>query len=512
MRGYTTDYVNLIAGELRDHYENGFPILKELVQNADDAKAGTLIFGLHEGFRGASHPLLKGPGLWSFNDGAFEGKDARDLRSFGINSKAGDADVIGKFGLGMKSVFHLCEALFYVASDGAQLHREGLTPWKQDADGPSPHPEWDETDDADWARLTDHGKALAAERDCNTWFLLWLPLRTKEHLRTDSGRESAPIIDRFPGDDPARLTFLTDRSLAHAVAEVLPLLRHLERVEHRWKESSFVLTLEGGARLLGDPPCEVADGRVLQDGQPLLAFSARWSRSPDTEGRFAAMKDREEWPRTRYRDELGHERPASDKSSPEAAVLFSSGIDPVTPSRLRWAVFLPVGEDSEPIQSDGGGRGHSLVLHGQFFLDRGRRRIHGLDQLHETPADLAESQIEESLLRTTWNQRLTQEVLLPLVLPALQRHAERQKPSDADCGALAKALSDSRWFRTFRAHVCRNASWVRTLEPEASRDGVWSRETTGPGCDPFRRPRSRLLIGHGRSSRVWPAATSRPTP
>ena len=54
MRGYTTDYVNLIAGELRDHYENGFPILKELIQNADDAKAGTLIFGLHEGFRDAS--------------------------------------------------------------------------------------------------------------------------------------------------------------------------------------------------------------------------------------------------------------------------------------------------------------------------------------------------------------------------------------------------------------------------------------------------------------------------
>jgi len=41
MRGYTTDYVNLIADNLRDRYESGFPILKELVQNADDAKART---------------------------------------------------------------------------------------------------------------------------------------------------------------------------------------------------------------------------------------------------------------------------------------------------------------------------------------------------------------------------------------------------------------------------------------------------------------------------------------
>ena len=38
MRGYTTNYVNLIADNLRDRYDNGFPILKELIQNADDAK------------------------------------------------------------------------------------------------------------------------------------------------------------------------------------------------------------------------------------------------------------------------------------------------------------------------------------------------------------------------------------------------------------------------------------------------------------------------------------------
>ena len=37
MTGFTTDYVNQIAINLRDRYRSGFPILKELVQNADDA-------------------------------------------------------------------------------------------------------------------------------------------------------------------------------------------------------------------------------------------------------------------------------------------------------------------------------------------------------------------------------------------------------------------------------------------------------------------------------------------
>ena len=138
MDGYITSYVNLIADNLRDRYENGFPILKELIQNADDAKARTLIFGRHVGFPNASHPLLQGSGLWFFNDGEFKRRDAHDLRSFGITSKAGDTSVIGKFGLGMKSVFHLCEALFYVAWDGEVLHREGLTPWKQEDHWPHP--------------------------------------------------------------------------------------------------------------------------------------------------------------------------------------------------------------------------------------------------------------------------------------------------------------------------------------------------------------------------------------
>jgi hypothetical protein len=45
--GYQSDHINLIADNLRDRYKSGFPILKELSQNADDAKARRLVFGLH---------------------------------------------------------------------------------------------------------------------------------------------------------------------------------------------------------------------------------------------------------------------------------------------------------------------------------------------------------------------------------------------------------------------------------------------------------------------------------
>ena len=289
----------------------------------------------------------------------------------------------------------------------------------------------------------------------------------RAHLETPSGEQSGAIISRFPGDDPSReLAFLNDVTLAHDVAEMLPLLRHLERVEHKGKDNPFVLKLTGTPRLMGDPPRTEANGQVLrEDGEPLLAFSGKRLENLDANGWFARMKAREEWPRIRYRDDLGRERQAKDKTSPEAAVLFCSGPGSATLSRLHWAVFLPVEDGGEDLEVGRGERGHSLILHGQFFLDAGRKTVHGLELLHQEPEDLGDASIDEGSLRTTWNQRLAQEVMLPLVLPALARHAEQQKLSDDECNVLTKALSDSRWFETFRTHACRDAFWMRTLQP-----------------------------------------------
>ena len=101
-------FVNLIRDNLGDRYLSGFPVIKELIQNTDDAKATQLDFGLVAGIAGAEHPLLQGPGLFLINNGEFKKSDATAIFSFGLNSKADDNSSIGKFGLGMKSVFHFC--------------------------------------------------------------------------------------------------------------------------------------------------------------------------------------------------------------------------------------------------------------------------------------------------------------------------------------------------------------------------------------------------------------------
>ena len=501
MQGYKTDLVNLIADNLRDRYDNGFPILKELIQNADDAKARRLIFGQHRGFPGSRQPLLHGPGLWFFNDGEFTERDAVDLRSFGIGGKAGDADAIGKFGLGMKSVFHLCEALFYVAWDGKRFHCEGLTPWKQE--GTSLHQDWDETSHNDWGRLKDLGRELAPdEKERCTWFLLWLPLRMKGHLRTPRGETTGAIIPRFPGDKPAELAFLSEEKVAHDLAEMLPLLRHLQHVEHKGVPR-FVL------RLLLDAPSMMRDPRSLRTGsvqvlwadEPRrLAFSIGRIESPDSAGTFAELKDRGEWPHTRYRDELGQERDKKDKASPEGAVLLCSRFPSETSSRLHWAVFLPVEDGSEGLGRQSMKHGHSLILHGQFFLDAGRKRIHDHDHLHREPDFPMDAAVDESRLRRTWNQHLAQKVVLPLVLPTLEDHVQHGLP-ESECRDLTEAMSKSEWFATFRKHICRDHVWLRTLSPEARAKWALVDRHTRPRLRPLPTP---PVSAAGRPWTVFP--------
>ena len=464
MRGLTTNIVNLIADNLRDRYDNGFPILKELIQNADDAKARRLIFGRHPGFPDSRQPLLHGSGLWFFNDGEFTESDADDLCSFGIGSKAGDPDAIGKFGLGMKSVFHLCEALFYMAWDGAHLHYGGLNPWKLDG----LHQDWDETSDDDWRCLKDIGRKFATGGEDCTWFLLWLPLRMKEHLRTPQGEKTGAIIRRFPGDEPTDLAFLSDGKLAHDLAEMLPLLRHLEHVEHQGEVNRFALWLTSDApRLMGHRPCQRDSGQVLWADERRLVFSGRRIESHDTDGRFTGLKDREEWPRTRYRDRLGQPCEKKDKASPEGAVLFCSGRRRELGSRLHWAVFLPLEDGSEELGGNHKERGHSLTLHGQFFLDAGRKRIHDFEHLDQESELPSVGAVDESLLRSAWNRRLAQEVVLPLVLPTLGDHVRQHGLPEGECRDLTEAIGNSGWFKKFRKHICRDHVWLRTLEQGA---------------------------------------------
>ncbi|OYU75145.1 MAG: hypothetical protein CFE32_15365, partial [Alphaproteobacteria bacterium PA3] len=82
--------ITQIKSNLVDRYSSGFPILKELIQNADDGLAKTLLICHHDGWSDADAILLRYPGILIANDGEFKQTHLTGLRSFGESSKTAE--------------------------------------------------------------------------------------------------------------------------------------------------------------------------------------------------------------------------------------------------------------------------------------------------------------------------------------------------------------------------------------------------------------------------------------
>jgi hypothetical protein len=108
MPAYLTDPRNQIIEiqrNLRDRYRTRLSILKELIQNADDAGARTLHLNLCNGQQGAANPLIRVPDLLVVNDGRFTRDNERGIRWLSATSKAEEA---GSAGLSLlKNLFGL---------------------------------------------------------------------------------------------------------------------------------------------------------------------------------------------------------------------------------------------------------------------------------------------------------------------------------------------------------------------------------------------------------------------
>src|SRR6056297_1983468 len=113
MRGFKSNAVQELKRILKDQY-SPHSIIKELIQNSDDAKSSRLHIGWIPKAPPNTHPLLNSSAIVVLNNGEFKPHDAKAICQLNVGSKGGDESAIGKFGLGMKSIFHLCESFFYL--------------------------------------------------------------------------------------------------------------------------------------------------------------------------------------------------------------------------------------------------------------------------------------------------------------------------------------------------------------------------------------------------------------
>ncbi len=498
MGGYIHDplqIINLIADNLRDRYQSGFPVLKEIVQNADDAGSANeniqLEFCLSNGLD-AEHPLLQGPGLYFLNNGDFSDWDYTAIRSFGLNRKAIEQSTIGKFGLGMKSVFHFCEAFFFIARNSEKEYREILNPWSGGDEFPSFHDSWNSFSPSDVERVKQNAQPIFDKMDLSrgSWFLLWLPLRQKKHLLVN-GREVGSIISEFPGDDKRLLSFLFTPNLAQKLASLLPLLRRINSIRF-WHANktvaqicpNFQVSMKGGAKRVRlterDHIVKELEGTITyqRNDKEVESYSLVYSGNESLLDipELTPLRQSPLWPKSYVRDEWGMSKEAPDKAKAHSAVVFSRSNEKEAGSlKISWAVFLPVEGTKEEAHCDGD-ICYRLTLHGYFFVDAGRLDIEGLQESDNSIEDASEAQ-NEIELRRMWNMRLAKQGTLPLILPALEAFVNKARISADDVWCLSDGLRNTNLFRHHRESICATSLWACCLTRKGKEWRILSSDT-----------------------------------
>ena len=283
-----TSDIKALQRNLRESYGSGFTIFKELLQNADDAGATTLEFVAHGGLAGATNPLLQAPGLIVANNGKVLARHMEGISLASGGTKADERVAVGRFGLGQKSVYHLCDAFFalgWVSDRGGKPDLLLMNPWAGMPEAQGASTQWQELTQQDKKVLLDAAKTIIGSKG----MVLFLPLRTP-NLRpgptaclSESNWEPDVAIDDILAGEELSVT--------------LCCLRKLERVRIvRSDGGERAISLSKDARRLAGPDSlthEPAIDGTVTGVATVITFSGRqqWTHCGET----VALLDQPGW-------------------------------------------------------------------------------------------------------------------------------------------------------------------------------------------------------------------------
>ena len=121
--GQTERLTTRIHNIVKEGYQDGLAVPKEIIQNADDARATSVIFVYDERENEDARTQLldegmascQGPALWAYNDGLFSEEDLKNITKLNEATKESDTTKIGKFGLGFCAVYNLTDVPSFVS-------------------------------------------------------------------------------------------------------------------------------------------------------------------------------------------------------------------------------------------------------------------------------------------------------------------------------------------------------------------------------------------------------------
>jgi len=436
--------IEILKNLLKDSYKTGFPVLKEIIQNSDDAGADQLIMGWSDGLPDSKHPLLGDPAIFFINNAPLNSEDIKGIMSIASGSKKDNKIAVGKFGLGMKSLFHFGEILFFIGSGWQKIPEkaEVFNPWDKRRD------EWDQFNEYDKHLIEKLLNSLTHSMNGEEYFIVWVPLRSEKLM---SKRGKTPKSWIIKSDDYERRIpeFLLEKDLSIQISKILPMSKKLNEVslhtiQRKQVEELFSVKLnKESGRLTFDNNISQQtwngkiDINILDKTDDDLVIEYSGKEIFINEPTFQDLKENKEWPSNEIFDATDEiERNVPDKAEPHSAVVFlRRQVEKEPMLNIRWAVFLPLGEqDISQVQQSYSSKltanitnkelslkkqhSYDILLHGYFFIDSGRVGVHGQRNIGSNePIEIT----NEESLTYEWNRQLANLGTLDCLLPSLNR-------------------------------------------------------------------------------------------
>ena len=216
----------------------GYPfditVLKELLQNADDAKATKMFVILDKRTHGTDSVLsenwaeLQGPAILVWNDKEFSEKDLTGIQKLGMGSKRSDSETIGQYGIGFNAVYHLTDCPSFISGGEIMCVLDPHCRYVYGATAERPGMRYNHlTQNGFWNKFPDMKASFLQENltdapDFSTGTLFRFPLRSTQELV-----EQSKILDHsITGIVESKSKVLTAEKMDQKLNSWAPQLKH----------------------------------------------------------------------------------------------------------------------------------------------------------------------------------------------------------------------------------------------------------------------------------------------